>query len=212
MNSATWLLQTRQMKSNGGEHCTGTFAVTAHPNPEMDELSILPLGSISGILVRIPTFSGSHTSSNWFSIPRSLLFLSSTKTRSERSSLFSRYDVADTLSQGGSRPNVIPTSLYFSFSRDTDGLVHVVGLQKRSLPRNCALCSHAVLQRLVVQHRNPSSLAVLVSLRVELIRSYFPTAEMNPWSFLIRLRIGDSPKMYVRRPSRTVLIHLDFAT
>lgn len=33
--------------------------------------------------------------------------------------------------------------------RDADGFVHIVGLQKRSLPRNCALCSHAVLQRSV---------------------------------------------------------------
>lgn len=122
----------------------------------MDELLISFLGSISGILVRIQTFNGSHISSNWFSIPRSLSFPSLMKTRSEFSSSPLCNCVVDTL-QGGLRPNVIPTYSYFSFSQNTNGLVRLVGLQRRSLPRNYALCSHAVLQRLVAQHRNSSS-------------------------------------------------------
>ena len=176
----------------------------------MDELLISFLGSISGILVRIQTFNGSHISSNWFSIPRSLSFPSLMKTRSEFSSSPLCNCVVDTL-QGGLRPNVIPTYSYFSFSQNTNGLVRLVGLQRRSLPRNYALCSHAVLQRLVAQHRTHLRLAVLASLGIKLIGSCFPTAETNPWSFSIRSRTGDLPKMYARRPSWTALVHFDSA-
>jgi len=42
------------------------------PNPKTDELLTSLLGSTSGTPVRIPTSSGSHTLSSWFSIPRSL--------------------------------------------------------------------------------------------------------------------------------------------
>ena len=55
------------------------------PRPKTDELFASLLGSTSGTPAQIPASSGSHTSSSWFSIPRSLSFPSLMKTRSKLS-------------------------------------------------------------------------------------------------------------------------------